>query len=752
MNLPGTPLTENDLAMLAAAWIEPEHAGLAQLRRVSSIDGAQLVGRKDGDNCAGIVFPYVWPGESSAREVRLRRDVPDVKIEGGKRRETGKYLAAPGRGNILYFFPATPAAWLKDVELPIVITEGEKKTIALWRLAWHDLSDSSEHARFLPIGLSGVWNWRGTIGKEAGPNGERVNVKGAISDFGRIEWKERKVIILFDSNVKTNQSVAAARTELARYLIHECGAHVHYADMPKRDGINGVDDLLAASGPAKVLPLIERAKEAKVKESKTPAAAMLGRLFEGAEFFHSADGKNFVSFEIGGHTETWPLKSKGFIRWLHRRFWVDEQKIPTTQAIEEASRMCEGLAQWEGPEREVGVRVLRTGSNLYLDLCDENWRAVEVSPTGWRVTQDAPVRFRRQEGMTSLPHPISGRSLDDLRAFLNADDEENWILMVAWLIGSLHPTGPYPLLVLQGEQGSRKSTAARFLRSIIDPSAVPIRSEPREERDLMISANNSWIISMDNLSGTKAWLSDALCRLSTGGGFSVRQLHSDDQETLFQAKRPIILNGIDEMTSAPDLADRSLILWLPKVNGAYIGEDQLTPMFNESVPGILGALLDAVAIGLRRYDQIEVPNLPRMADFTRWVMACSPGLPFTGDQFLHAYESNRMESVSSSIDSSPIARAIVRLVLEAGSWKGTSSELLYELDRFSPAGRRALPSWPKEERHLGNAVRRVAPVLRQTGININFVRHGKFRTRLISIESPKCPDLVVRLVRQEATV
>jgi hypothetical protein len=179
--LPGKPLADSDFAMLDLSWIDRGHAEKALLRRVTNIEGAELVGQTDGHNYAGIAFPYVWPGESHPREYRLRRDSPDVTYKDGVKKPLRKYLAPPGRGNLLYFVPGTPLELLEDVELPIIITEGEKKGIALWRLAWHAISDASERPRFLPVALSGVWNFRGSVGKESGPNGERVDVRDVIA-------------------------------------------------------------------------------------------------------------------------------------------------------------------------------------------------------------------------------------------------------------------------------------------------------------------------------------------------------------------------------------------------------------------------------------------------------------------------------------------------------------------------------------------------------------------------------------------
>jgi hypothetical protein len=255
MNLPGTVLTKADLATLA----DPSLAEQAQLRRVDSETGSRLIGRNGPANYAGIIFPYIWPGDKDVREYRLRRDEPDLEENGTSRpKERNKYLSPPGRSNMLYLVPGTDPAWLTDASLPIVITEGEKKALALWFLAWRELGEAADMPRFLPVAVPGVWNWRGTVGKTEGPHGERRNVKGVIPDLGKIAWCKRQVTILFDANVDQNESVRIARAMLASEL-RARGAKVLFIDIPVDAGVNGVDDLVGAWGPAKVLDIIQNA-------------------------------------------------------------------------------------------------------------------------------------------------------------------------------------------------------------------------------------------------------------------------------------------------------------------------------------------------------------------------------------------------------------------------------------------------------------------------------------------------------------
>ena len=247
-------LTPGDLNLLQNSFITPELAQQAGIFRVDSREGAALVSRNGRGDYSGIVFPYRWPGEDNPREYRLRRDHPDLEEQpdGLPPKEKAKYLSPPGRGNILYFPPQTDAADLvENAELPIVIVEGEKKCLAMRRLSLEN------GEKFLPIGIAGVWSFRGVVGKANDAKGARRDVKGIIPDFDRIQWAGRSVGIIFDSNVHANESVSAARDALRRELKRR-KAKVYYVNLPANVGLNGVDDFLASDsyGPDYVLGLL----------------------------------------------------------------------------------------------------------------------------------------------------------------------------------------------------------------------------------------------------------------------------------------------------------------------------------------------------------------------------------------------------------------------------------------------------------------------------------------------------------------
>ena len=404
-------------------------------------------------------------------------------------------------------------------------------------------------------------------------------------------------------------------------------------------------------------------------------------------------------------------------------------------ALQSALNVIEAKAHFDAPERVVHVRVGGLDERLYLDLCDATWRAVQIDTTGWRVIDNPPVRFRRAAGMQPLPMPARGGSVETLRAFLNVKTDAEFVLVVAWVLACLRNRGPYPVITLSGEQGSAKSSFSAILRALIDPNTAPLRALPREDRDLFIAASNGYVLAFDNVSGLPAWISDTLCRLTIGGGFAVRQLYTDQDEVLFDATRPVILNGIEEIVTRPDLADRAVFLTLePIPEERRRSEAELWAAFETERPRIIGVLLDAVVEGLKRLPETRLAKLPRMADFALWATACETALWSTGT-FMDAYTINRDEAIDGVIDADPIAAAVRAAMATRTVWTGTASELLGALAEV--VGERAAKSntWPDSPRALAGRLRRAATVLRRIGIEIDFGREGRARTRTINIRT-----------------
>ncbi len=732
------PLTQNDLAKLSASFITPDIANQAGFFRVNDLEGAEIIGarRNAGADYSGVIMPYFFPEETSPSEYRLRRDNPDLERKSdGTYKDIKKYLSPPGRAGKFYFLPNCKMKWLADVSIPIVFLEGEKKALALHRAARHGLSDAAEKPRFIPIGLSGVWNFRGTIGK-TNDEAERRDIKGLLPDFNLIEWQNRKVTILFDANVSTNESVKFARLSLAKELT-ALGAQVFLADCPVIEGCNGIDDVLgkidreqgtdkAVSQCQKVLDTAQLYKAEKVSQ-----ANQILCLADDIELFHTSDRTAFASIEVGEHKEIHPVNSKSFRDYLSYQFYSEDGKAPSTQALQDAINSLSGAAKFEGATQDVHIRLASFNGKIYLDLCNEEWQIIEIDSGGWQIIEaaDAPVRFRRTKAMLTLPTPTKDADISKLKSFLNVD-EKNLTLILAWLVNCFRPDYPFPILIFSGEQGTAKSTASKVLRDLVDPSLAPFRSAPRDERDLIIAATNAWICAFDNLSIVPNSLSDGFCRISTGGSLATRTLYSDGEETIFTAKRPIILNGIGDIATRSDLLDRALLVKLePIPKNRRKPEREFWAEFEKEKISIFSGLIEAVSFALKNIENTTLAELPRMADFALWATAAETALGLKENDFLNAYTQNRENAHSIILEDSILAE-VIQEFCTANAAEGKYShasvllkDLLSELKSAAGEKRSADKQFPKSSKGLRNQLERINPNLREIGIFITF--HGR---------------------------
>lgn len=445
----------------------------------------------------------------------------------------------------------------------------------------------------------------------------------------------------------------------------------------------------------------------------------LVNLADSMVLFHTPDKQCYAVVPVGSHKEVLSIKGRGFRTFLSKMYYDQYSTVPGSQGLNNAIGVLQGKALYECKEEPTYIRVAGHNGCIYLDLCNECWEIVRISGTGWEIVKECPVHFIRSDAMAALPRPIKKGKLSELLKFINVNAREEWILIVSFLYGSLNPSGPYPILILQGEQGSAKSTTARLIRDLVDPSSSPLRTLPRNERDLMISAKNNWLLCFDNLSGLNSWLSDSFCRLSTGGGLSTRGLYSDSNEIVFDSTRPIILNGIDQIARRNDLMDRSLIVNLPRIPKEKRRlERELWKEFESAKPRILGRFLDAVSYGLKNINNVRLGSYPRMADFAKWVVAAEPMLPWHDGEFMKVYEQNLDDSALSVLESDLVAVALMDLLAEAGTWEGTATQLLSELKDHDDDSFKRSKSWPKTPSYLANRLNRIAESIRKTGIDM----------------------------------
>jgi hypothetical protein len=463
------------------------------------------------------------------------------------------------------------------------------------------------------------------------------------------------------------------------------------------------------------------------------------------ELFHDTTGDCFITFDAGDHRETHLLRSRAVKLWLSRLFRDAEDTTPGGSGLTDALVNLEGMAQFDGLCRPAFVRLATDETGLYLDLANESWQVVHITADDWTVIagDDAPVRFRRPRGLLPLPTPERGGDLQPLRDLLNVSDDDGFTLIVGWLLGALNPTGSYPILVLHGEQGSSKTTAGRLLRSLIDPNIAALRRPPTLEDDLLIAAKNGLVVGYDNLSTVQDWLSDSLCRLTTGGGLGKRALFTDVDEVLLDARRPVLMTGIASMLTRGDALDRALLSELAQFKaGKRRTEAVIWAEFERARPKLLGLLLTAASTALRNRPTTHISNLPRMADFALWVEAGAPAFGWEPGYFAKTYDTNRKAANEITIDASAAGVAVQAFMDNRTMWQGTATELLGELN--AAAGETKRPEgWPKKAHSLSAELKRLAPSLRQAGISVEFMREttgAKRRLTTLTTTKPGSDD------------
>jgi hypothetical protein len=471
------------------------------------------------------------------------------------------------------------------------------------------------------------------------------------------------------------------------------------------------------------------AQAAQEPKPKPTQAEILIKLAGDAELFHDMNRKGYATIPVDGHFETWPIKGMAFRDWLRGRFYKAHGKPPSGQALQDTLDQLAAQARFDGDEHEVYVRIAHMDGKIYVDLANDSWQAVEITPQGWRVVDRPPVKFRRPRGLAPMPTPATGGTLNELRPFINCRDED-WPLILAWLI-SAFSRGPYPVMGLEGEQGTAKTTTSKILKALVDPGHAPQRTVPRDIQNLMISANNSWCLSFDNISDLSRWVSDGFCRLATGGGLSTRELYTDDQEIILDAMRPIILNGIDSLVSRGDLGRRTILLELPVIiDSSRQSEAGLLREFEAAQPRILGALFTALSAALANVHKVKIDKLPSMADFATWVVAAEPALPWEPGTFLDVYSGNRAAVVEHSLEGDVVAVAVRSFMEHRQEWEGTPTALLNEITEVAGELVSRGKTWPKGANYLSNRLTRAATFLRAIGIEIDRVKSGP---RCISI-------------------
>lgn len=464
-----------------------------------------------------------------------------------------------------------------------------------------------------------------------------------------------------------------------------------------------------------------RRKSNPKEKVKRASVDVLAKLSEEADYFQESDGTTYARVVVNEKRVTLAVKSSQFKRWLTARFREETKRVPNDAALRDAIHAIDSTAA-DTPKQRIFLRVGSGSERIFVDLCDEQNRIVEIDRNGWRIIDSNAlpegVDFRRADGMLALPAPEKGGSLTQLRSFLNVAPEGDspsvndgqFVLFVMWIAHAFRSGVAYPVLAIDGEQGTGKSMTLENARSLIDPAMVALRPWPRDERDLYVSTRSNHVLAFDNVSTMPAALSDAFCRVATGGGFGTRKLYTDMEEVTFKATRPQAINGINNIVWRNDLVDRTIFLTLHPLDGARKSESDMRAEFRKLKPQIFGVLCSMIAHGLKNIPQMPRDEMPRMTEFDLFGRACET-FAWKAGTFRNAYEENRRTFKDRVLAADPVARALLQF-MPFDTWTGSATELYKNLQAVHYRDEDTSGDWPDTPNHLSRRLRVIAPDMR----------------------------------------
>ena len=475
-------------------------------------------------------------------------------------------------------------------------------------------------------------------------------------------------------------------------------------------------------------------------KEETQTKALLRLIEDNCILFHDQFNDAHAKIKVKNHFEIVSLKSKFFNRWATLLYLNEFNEVPNSNAITAAINAAAAKAYFLNEKFILNNRVAYKDDSIYYDLTNTEWGIVKINKDGWEIVNEPPILFKRFTHQKAQLYPSKNytglEALDKIFDFINLKNEGDKQLIKVYIISCFIPDIPHVILILYGSHGSSKSTVFKVLNRIIDPSILESLSLPNDNKELIQKLSHHWCAYFDNASYLKQWQSDALCRASTGEGFSKRELYSDDDDIIYTYKRCVGLNGITNPATKPDLLDRSLLFKLERITAQEIKtEDIIWDELDKLLPDLLGAVFTTLSKAMEIKQSIQLQGLPRMADFAVWGESISRALGYEENSFIRNYYNNIGVQNLEAIEGHTIGSIIMELIAKEQSWEGTATELLSWVREIAEQLKidTNVKSFPKAPNSLTNRLGEIKSNLEDFGIKIYFSRKGGTGTRLIKI-------------------
>jgi hypothetical protein len=489
----------------------------------------------------------------------------------------------------------------------------------------------------------------------------------------------------------------------------------------------------------------------------------------------------YIAISINEHVETMPIKSQVFEDWmgstyyehfkrqslerLRHRKGLEDPDLSQEQIDEDIQHEQNHLAgdvlsaddmskiqsilRYESnktPTTKLHLRIAAfVGENIdpaevneqgldeiYYDLCNPDWEMVRITCDGWDIVKhSAKILFKRHAIGNAQVYPKRDYPSDILDQFtkltnLNQEDEDNKILAEVYLISLfLLANLPKPIMNPYGSKGSGKTTYQEMLKQVVDPSGILTTSFPNTLPELAQVISHQYLTIFDNVSEIRELTSDLLCRAVTGGTFQKRGLYTNDEDFIFEMMRAVGFNGINVIATRSDLLERMLSLRLDLIDKRKRRKlKEIRKEFQRILPYLLGFIFDNLVEVLKRMGEVNLQELPRMADFAEMCELIARCLGYPPMRFSEAYSRNIGLSNEEAINSNLVANVIVNILQTQAAWTGKIGMLRTKLNEFISQrvdlqGIVRTKEWPKTDHALRDRLNEVIPNLLEMGIVVD---------------------------------
>jgi hypothetical protein len=518
------------------------------------------------------------------------------------------------------------------------------------------------------------------------------------------------------------------------------------------------------------------------------------------ELFVNEFGRAFAAIQVDDHTEIHPMDERRFKNWLSNIYYKQEDDLLSDDDLKKSIRILEAKAEFDSGVRKhrLDVRVrgyskqredrwLKQTDNyqgyelgdededtedfdeIYYDLTNLKWEAVKITADGWEIVKNPPILFRRYGGERAQPHPNRNYDKNVLNKFLgllNVKNQDHITILKGKLPSQLWPTTtPKFVLMEPAAHGSGKTTMFELIKDSIDPNTTKTASLPGEIFNLKQYLAHNYISFFDNVSNISDEQSDTLCRAVTGSGDMKRKLYENDEDIIYNYRRIVGLNGINNAATRPDLLDRGVIIELEKIDRQNrkllrtIKRD-----YNKLKADLLGFYLDIIVEVLKERKKhrdtdpdfyglkdlvVQTGGLPRMADAAilseqiAAKVAEKMGESYQPGDFLNALNRNLETLNVEALKESLVAEAMITFMTDMETfkkgidkkkhgdnyphWEGSPTNLLGELNEFIDTHQdikinTRSKAWPQDPAVFGKELRRISPNLAALGIKIETKR------------------------------